>query len=311
MHYPFVLISTLTTIAFAAPAPPNLRSTHTTTTTTTTTTATLNKPTTHIGTPQIAHVPITIPDQRPPHQVNPNLRPVYTPIARPGPGIEPGRNPLFARSQREDKVKRDDPRDPAIVAVLSSIAEGVKKQQQQQQHTRRAEQLSDPPVHDTARPAHSITWINDPMEIIGRRAVDSEVYDSENALDAPDYPLQRKEQRALDEEGDSIVPEGNGWTLLQQRGLDVPDYSLQWQDQHTLESDEGRDSLVPEGNGWTLLQQRGLVQRDDVDDKDEEEYNTANVIADVQRRGYVRRNDGDDEEIRTVGVMRDVMQNAQ
>ncbi|ODM21000.1 hypothetical protein SI65_04053 [Aspergillus cristatus] len=282
MHYQFILISTLTTIAFAAPAPPNFRSTHTTTITTTTTTATLNKPTTHIGTSQIAHVPITIPDQRPPHQINSKLHPVYTPIARSSPGIEPGRNPLFARSQREDKVKRDDPRDPAIVAVLSSIAEGVKKQQQQQrqhQHARRAEQVSDSPFPDTARPTHFIPW--NPMEIIGRRAVDNEVYDSEDALDALDYPLQRKEQRALDEDlgmGNSLVPEGNRRVYA-----------------------------------WALpLQQRGLVQRDDVDDEDdEEEYNTADAMADVQRRGYVRRDDGDDEEVRIVDVMRNVMQDAQ
>lgn len=94
MHYQSVLISTLTTIAFAAPAPPNFRSTHTTTvtTTTTTTTATLNKPTTHIGTSQFAHVPIIIPDQRKllqPNHPESKLNSYRPPTPEPSPSLHP------------------------------------------------------------------------------------------------------------------------------------------------------------------------------------------------------------------------------
>lgn len=184
----------------------------------------------------------------------PNLHPVYTPIARPGPAVEPGRNPLFSRSQREDKVKRDDPRVPAIAAVLSGIAEGVQKQQHQ--HARRAENsLKHPPdginpaYNQKARPIFNLT------KIIGRRVVNNEVYDSEDALDVLDYPLQRKEQRDM--------------------------YDKNMGTQLTALDTEGKKGVYARA---LPLQQRGLVQRDNIDDEeedDEEEYNIADEMADV------------------------------
>lgn len=285
MHYQFILISTLTTIAFAAPAPPNFRSTNTTTTTTTTTT-TLNKPTTHIGTPKFAHIPISIPDQRkllqpnhtrstltvtgPPHQFNPNLHPVYTPIARPGASTEPGRNPLFSRSQRQDKIKRDDTQVPALAAVMRGVAEGLKKQQQQQQehqNTRRGN-LPDHLLPDNIQTSYNPAgWLADPEEVLNSRAVDNEIYDSEDALDALEYPLQRKEQRGVDV-GAGLALAYKHLVTGGKRGVDARRLSLQ---------------------------QMGL---DDVDDEgDEEEYNGDDELAPGQMSSNVRRDDDYDGEV--------------
>lgn len=249
MHYQFILISTLTTIAFAAPAPPNFRSTNTATTTTTTT-ATLNKPTTHIGTPKFAHIPISIPDQRPPHQFNPNLHPVYTPIARPGASNEPGRNPLFSRSKREDKIKRDDTQVSALVAVVRGVAEGLQKQQQQQEHqnARRAGKLPDYLHPNDIQTSYQPNGLLADPEVLNSRAVDNEIYDSEDALDALEYPLQRKEQRGVDV-GAGLAAASKHLVMGGKRGVDEVD-----DDDEEEEEDEGYNTV---GDG----QMSGNVRR--------------------------------------------------
>ncbi|EYE96919.1 uncharacterized protein EURHEDRAFT_376185 [Aspergillus ruber CBS 135680] len=273
MHYQFILISTLTTIAFAAPAPPNLRSTSTTTTTTITNT-TLNKPTTHIGTPKFAHIPISIPDQRPPHQFSPNIHPIYTPTVRPDARTEPGRNPLFSRSRREDKIKRDDAQIPALAAAIRGVAESLKKRQQQQEHqnTRRAD-LPNYLLPDNIQTSyHPAGWQADPEEVLNNRAVDNEIYVSEDALYASEHPFQRNEQRGVD------VDEGL-----------VASYK------HL--ATEAKSEVDARG---LPLQQRGIDEVDDDDEKEEEEEEEEgeyNTVEDGYMSGNVRRDDGYDGEI--------------
>lgn len=276
MYYQFILISTLTTIAFAAPAPPNFHSKDATTTTTTT----LNKPTTHIGTPKFAHIPISIPDQRkllqpnrpkstltatgPPHQFNPNLHPVYTPVARPGARTEPGRNPLFSRSQREDKIKRDGAQIPALAAAMRGVAEGLQKQQQQQEHqnTRRTD-LPDHLPDNIQASYHHAGWMADPEKVLNSRAVGNDIYDSEDALDALEYPLQRKEQRGVDV-GAGLAVAYEHLVVGGKRGLEEVD------DDYDEDEDE------------------------DEDENEDEEYNT---VGNGQLSDNVRRDDGYDVEV--------------
>lgn len=167
------------------------------------------------------------------HRVDPN-RPAYTPLPRPGSGAEPGRNPLFARSQKEDKAqhdKQDDVPNSAMAAMISGLAETIQKQQRQ----RRDDSVNQlyPGAPDLA--GELVREVAQGQQH-ARRGVDAEDLDPESVIVMDESPIEARTYPALED----LDPYSDNALVGPGGGRNVMDHPLQQKEGH-VRRDDGDD----------------------------------------------------------------------